>query len=189
MRRAVHSTRKLPPKCYWRAVCTQPSAIRWDNTIVHPWLERTNCLINVNVLLHGRRLRNWTFETDRSICFSRHLSRLLFNWGQTLYYATLEKLFADIQSRGRRHLILALCHMVGLLRSEPRPNKTAMECTHNDEKLIHHGLLFFFFFYLSPLSLPLWVTPSPMLAHPVKLKLDPGEGNCSYGAQCAPPPL
>lgn len=192
MRHAVHSTSKLPPKWYWRAVCTQPFAIRWNNTIVHPWLERTNCLINVNVLLQGRRLREIGHSNQidpfvfPDICLACFLIKPLR--GQTLYYATLEKLFADIQSYGRRHLILALCHVVALLCSEPRPNKTAMECTRNDEKLIQHGLLFFFF-YLSPLSFPLWVTPSPMLARPIKLKLDAGEGNCSYGAQCALPTI
>lgn len=165
MRHAVHSTSKLLPKWYWRAVCTQPFTIRWDNTIVYPWLERTNCLINIDVLLQWRRL--WDIGRSKRInpfvfpdiclaCFLIKPSR-----GQTLYYATLEKLYADIQSYGRRHLILALCHMVTLLRSEPHPNKTAMERTHNDEKLIQHGLLFFFFL-LVPLVFPIALS----LPHP-----------------------
>lgn len=43
------------------------------------------------------------------------------------------------------------------------------------------------FFSVVPWSLPVQVSPSPLLAHPIKLKLVGREWNCSYGAMCAPP--
>lgn len=81
------------------------------------------------------------------------------------------------------HLILALCPMAALLDSEPRPNTTTRDCTHHEEKLIQRDLSFF---SVVPLSLPVQVSPSPLLAHPIKLKWVGREWNCSYGAMCAP---